>query len=81
MWHRFYFKIIRNTEKKYQYAKELEPMQQNYNITDELNLTDEHDKHNWDFYSHNGQNTYSINNTIHKTDDSWRNKQNIKYML
>lgn len=73
MWHRFYFKIIGNAEKKYQYVKE--PMQQN---DKEQNLTNKRNKHNWDFYSQNGQNTYSINNTIDKTDHSWRNKRNTK---
>ncbi|XP_029347422.1 GATA zinc finger domain-containing protein 14-like isoform X2 [Acyrthosiphon pisum] len=32
---------------------------QNYNMK---NFNDYHDKLNWGFYSHNGQNTYSINN-------------------
>lgn len=39
------------------------------------NFNDYHDKHKWDFYSHNGQNTYSIV----KAENSKRNKH-IKYL-
>lgn len=39
------------------------------------NFNDYHDKHNWDLYSHNGQNTYSIN----KAENPRRNKYN-KYL-
>ncbi|XP_025204974.1 putative uncharacterized protein DDB_G0267716, partial [Melanaphis sacchari] len=43
------------------------------------NFNDYHDKHKWGFYSHNGQNTYSIN----KTENSKRNKyiKNIKPII
>ncbi|XP_060863996.1 probable serine/threonine-protein kinase clkA [Metopolophium dirhodum] len=45
---------------------------QNYKMK---NFNDYHDKHNWGFYSHNGQNTYSINNGfLNKAENPRRNK-------